>query len=85
MGIAALGATLVRMVPDRKPVSGPVSQLPDEATASSFRPDSQAMDYLRRVNTLAIVLAMPAAMLTHGAPGRSASGHDQLRVPSPTA
>ena len=26
-----------RIVPDRKPVSGPLSQLPDQATASSFR------------------------------------------------
>jgi len=30
-------ATLFRMVPDRKPVSGPLSQLPGQATASSFR------------------------------------------------
>ena len=55
-----------RIVPDRKPVSGPLSQLPDQATASSFRPAGQAMDYLRGINTLAIVLEMPAAMLTDG-------------------
>ena len=55
-----------RIVPDRKPVSGPLSQLPDQATASSFRPAGQAVDYLRGINTLAIVLEMPTPMLTDG-------------------
>ena len=55
-----------RIVPDRKPVSGPLSQLPDQPSASAFRPAGQAVDYLRGINTLAIVLEMPAAMLTDG-------------------
>ena len=55
-----------RIVPDRKPVSGPLSQLPDQPSASAFRTAGQAVDYLRGVNTLAIVLEMPAAMLTDG-------------------
>ena len=55
-----------RIVPDRKPVSGVLSQLPDQPTATAFRPASSAVDYLRGVNTLAIVLEMPAAMLTDG-------------------
>lgn len=55
-----------RIVPDRKPVSGPLSQLPDQPSASAFRPASSAVDYLRGINTLAIVLEMPAAMLTDG-------------------
>ena len=55
-----------RIVPDRKPVSGPLSQLPDQPTASSFRPAGQAVDYLRGINALAIVLEMPTAMLTDG-------------------
>jgi uncharacterized protein DUF4331 len=55
-----------RIVPDRKPVSGPLSQLPDQPTASSFRAAGQAVDYLRGINTLAIVLEMPAAMVTDG-------------------
>jgi hypothetical protein len=55
-----------RIVPDRKPVSGPLSQLPDQPSASSFRAAGQAVDYLRGINTLAIVLEMPAAMLTDG-------------------
>ena len=55
-----------RIVPDRKPVSGPLSQLPDQPTASAFRAQGQAVDYLRGLNTLAIVLEMPTAMLTDG-------------------
>ena len=55
-----------RIVPDRKPVSGPLSQLPDQPTASAFRPAGQAVDYLRGINTLAIVMEMPSAMLTDG-------------------
>jgi hypothetical protein len=55
-----------RIIPDRKPVSGSLSQLPDQPTASAFRPAGQAVDYLRGVNTLAIVLEMPTAMLTDG-------------------
>jgi len=47
-------------------VSGSLSQLPDQPSASSFRPAGQAVDYLRGVNTLAIVLEMPTAMLTDG-------------------
>jgi hypothetical protein len=55
-----------RIVPDRKPVSGPLSQLPDQPSAGAFRPAGQAMDYLRGLNTLAIVLELPSAMLTDG-------------------
>ena len=55
-----------RIVPDRKPVSGPLSQLPDQPSASAFRPAGQAVDYLRGINTLAIVVEMPAMMLTDG-------------------
>lgn len=55
-----------RIVPDRKPVSGPLSQLPDQPSAAAFRTAGQAVDYLRGVNTLAIVIEMPTAMLTDG-------------------
>ena len=55
-----------RIVPDRKPVSGPLSQLPDTATASSFRAPGAAVDYLAGVNALAIVLEVPKALLTAG-------------------
>lgn len=55
-----------RIVPDRKPVSGELSQLPDQPSATAFRPANQAVDYLRGLNTLAIVLELPSAMLTDG-------------------
>lgn len=55
-----------RIVPDRKPVTGALSQLPDTPTASSFRPAGQAVDYLRGLNTLAIVIELPAAQLSAG-------------------
>ena len=42
-----------RIIPDRKPVTGPLSELPDTATASSFRPAGQAMDYVRGYNDMA--------------------------------
>jgi len=55
-----------RIVPDRKPVTGPLSQLPGTPSASSFRPAGQAVDYLRGVNTLAVVIELPMAQLTTG-------------------
>ena len=55
-----------RIVPDRRPVSGPLSQLPDQPSATAFRQAGQAVDYLRGFNTLAIVIELPEAMLTAG-------------------
>jgi hypothetical protein len=55
-----------RIVPDRRPVSGALSQLPDQPTASSFRTAGQAVDYLRGLNTLAVVIELPESMLTGG-------------------
>jgi hypothetical protein len=55
-----------RIVPDRRPVSGPLSQLPDAPTASAFRAPGQAVDYLRGLNTLAIVIELPESQLTAG-------------------
>ena len=53
-----------RILPNRKPESGPLSQLPNEPNASSFRPTGQAVDYLRGINDLAIVIELPTSMLT---------------------
>ena len=53
-----------RILPNRKPESGPLSQLPREPSASSFRPAGQAIDYLRGLNDLAIVIELPTSMLT---------------------
>jgi hypothetical protein len=53
-----------RIVPDRKPVTGPLSQLPDAPSATAWRPAGQAVDYLRGINTLAVVIELPVAELT---------------------
>ena len=55
-----------RIIPDRRPVTGPLSQLPDAPSASAFRPASSAVDYLRGLNTLALVVELPESMLTAG-------------------
>ena len=53
-----------RIIPDRKPESGPLSQLPSTPSASSFRAAGSAQDYLRGINDLAIVVELPLATLT---------------------
>jgi hypothetical protein len=55
-----------RIVPDRKPVTGELSQLPSTPTATSFRSASQAVDYLRGLNGLAIVIELPKSLLGGG-------------------
>jgi hypothetical protein len=57
-----------RIVPDRKPVSGGLSQLPDTPTASAFR--DPAPDYLAGFNTLAFVVELAVADLTAGGTAR---------------
>ncbi len=54
-----------RIIPDRKPESGPLSLIPETPTASSFREPGAAIDYLRGINDLAIVVELPTAMLTN--------------------
>ncbi len=53
-----------RIIPDRKPVTGPLAQLPDTATASAFR--SPGIDYVKGFNVLSIVIEVPTAWLTAG-------------------
>jgi len=57
-----------RIIPDRKPVTGPLSQLPDAPTATAFR--NPAPDYLAGVNALAIVVELPESGLTAGGTSR---------------
>jgi uncharacterized protein DUF4331 len=59
-----------RIVPDRRPSQGPLSQLPATPSASSFRPAGQAVDFLRTFNALAIVIELPESQLTGGGGGR---------------
>ena len=56
-----------KIVPDRRPSTGPLSQ-PQTQTATSFR--TPGIDFLRNYNALAIVVEVPKAMLT------TASGAD---------
>ncbi len=54
-----------RIIPDRKPAfSQPLASLPSTPTASSFRPKGSAVDFLRGINGLSIVIELPTAMLT---------------------
>jgi len=51
-----------RILPDRKPVTGPLAQLPDAPTASAFR--NPGIDYVKGFNVLSIVIELPTAQLT---------------------
>jgi hypothetical protein len=53
-----------RIIPDRKPESGPLSQI--QGGATSFRPEGEARDFLAGFNGLAIVIELPLAELTNG-------------------
>ena len=55
-----------RVVPDRKPATGALSQLPDAPSASSFRPAGEAVNYVAGFNVLSIVVELPIADLTAG-------------------
>lgn len=65
-----------RIIPDRKPVTGPLAALPETPTATAFRGTAPPFDVTRgaprdlltavRANTLAIVLEMPVALLAPG-------------------
>lgn len=55
-----------RIIPDRKPASGPLSLLPSTPSASGFRPAGQAVNYLAGFNVLTIVVELPIADLTAG-------------------
>lgn len=48
-----------RILPDRRPVTGPLSKFPDPA--SSFR--NPGIDFLRNFNALGIVIELPESML----------------------
>ena len=51
-----------RILPDRKPVTGALSQLPDTPTASSWR--TPGIDFLAGFNVLSIVIELPVSQLT---------------------
>ena len=56
----------LRILPDRKPNTGPLSLIPDTPSASSFRSVATAVDALKGSNVLSIVIELPTAQLTAG-------------------
>ena len=53
--------TFFRIIPDRKPVTGALSQLPDTATASAWR--NPGIDFLAGFNVLSIIIELPVSDL----------------------
>ncbi len=53
-----------RIIPDRKPGTGPLAHLPDTATASAFR--NPGIDFVAGFNALSIVIELPTASLVAG-------------------
>jgi hypothetical protein len=56
----------LRILPDRKPVTGALSAIPDAPSATSFRSASTAVDALYQTNLLSIVIELPVSQLTTG-------------------
>lgn len=64
-----------RILPDRKPVSGTLSMLPETPTATAFRGTEPQFDntrgaprnFLAGINALSIVIELPESLLTPGA------------------
>jgi len=57
-----------RIIPDRKPVTGPLSTLPSTPSASGFRTPANAVDYIagsggHPFNVMSIVIELPSAEL----------------------
>jgi hypothetical protein len=57
-----------RILPDRKPAGGALSQLPETPTASAWR--NPGVDFFAGLNALAIVIEVPSSMLTAGGDSR---------------
>lgn len=53
-----------RILPDRKPVTGPLAALPSTPTATGFR--NPGTDYVAGHNVMSIVIDLPVTMLTAG-------------------
>jgi hypothetical protein len=55
-----------RIIPDRRPATGALAQA--QPPASAFR--NPGTDFLRNINTLALVVELPTALLTAGGTSR---------------
>lgn len=56
----------LRILPDRRPSTGPLSQIPDNSNAGTFRAAGAAVDALKGTNVLSIVIELPTTQLTAG-------------------
>lgn len=56
----------LRIIPDRKPSTGPFSLIPDAPAAGTFRAAGAAVDALAGSNLLSIVIELPTSQLTQG-------------------
>ena len=62
-----------RILPDRKPVTGPLPLLrahADPSRAVLLPAAGQAVDYVNGFNVLSIVIELPSSMIENGAPGK---------------
>ncbi len=53
-----------RIIPDRKPQTGALSEIPETPTATAWRPEGAAQDFFAGFNGMAIVIELPLAQLT---------------------
>jgi hypothetical protein len=58
------------ILPDRRPVTGPLSQPCQLAGGAAFRPVGQAQNYVAGFNVLSIVIELPESQLTAGGNAR---------------
>lgn len=52
-----------RVLPDRKPVGGPLAAIPDNSAATTFRSAAAAVDFPKGNNVLSIVIELPVSQL----------------------
>jgi len=55
-----------RILPDRKPVGGPLGALPETPTATAWRGPGEAVNYISGFNVLSIVIELPVSELSAG-------------------
>ena len=56
----------LRILPDRKPSTGALADIPDSPSAGTFRTAAAAVDALKGSNLLSIVVELPTSQLTTG-------------------
>ena len=56
----------LRILPDRRPSTGALSQIPETQSATTFRTTTSAVDALKGTNVLSIVIELPTSQLTVG-------------------